>query len=327
MIANVLRIRLCFCLSLASLCGAFGAELNPSEHPLRRVAITFDDLPAVSLPAGTNCDLKALKDVTEKLLATIAAHAIPTVGFVNEGRICNSLGPEALPELLNMWLDRGSELGNHTFSHVDIDVTTVASYEADIVRGEATVKKLLNERGKALRYFRYPFLNTGRDEDTKTAIESFLSDHGYTSAPVTISSNEWIFAAAYADAKERRDLDTLAQIADAYIPYMQKVFDYFEKASVKIFGRETSQILLIHASALNADCLEALIAMLRSRGYAFVSLEEALKDPAYCAPDTYLGSDGFSWLLRWAQTKGIHMRPRPLEPTFVRMLYNNTLAH
>ncbi len=326
MIAKVLRIKLCFCLSLASVCGAFGADLNPSAPLLRRVAITFDDLPAVSLPAGKTCDLEALKENTEKLLTPISAHAIPTVGFVNEGRICSSLGPEALPELLNMWLDRGSELGNHTFSHVDIDVTSVASYEADIVRGEATAKKLLAEIGKSLRYFRYPFLNTGRDEPTNAAIESFLSDRGYTSAPVTISSNEWMFAAAYADAKERGDLDTMGQIADAYIPYMQKVFDYFEKAAVKIFGRETSQILLVHASALNADCLEALIAMLQSRGYAFVSLEEALKDPAYCAPDTYLGSDGFSWLLRWAQTKGIHMRPRPLEPSFVRTLYNDTLT-
>ncbi len=324
--AKFLRTAICLGLSVASTYGAFGADLNPPGTVPRRVAVTIDDLPAVSLPAGENCDLNALKANTEKLLTTLSAHGIVTVGFVNEGRICKSLGADALRALLNMWLDRGGELGNHTFSHVDIDATTPAAYEADIVKGEGTIRALLEERGKTLRYFRYPFLNTGRDEPTRTAIESFLAEHGYTAAPVTISSNEWMFAAVYADAKERGDLPTMKLVADAYIPYMEKVFEYFEKASVKLFGHETSQILLVHASALNADYLEPLITMLQSRGYAFVSLEEALRDPAYCSPDSYLGSDGFSWLLRWAQTKGVRMRPRPPEPGFIKKLYDDTLG-
>ena len=322
MIVKFLKLRLCICLALASVCRIFAAEPNPPGNGPRQVAITFDDLPAVSLPAGQNCDLEALKDNTSRLLTTLTSQRIPTVAFLNEGRICKSLGPEALPELLKMWLDGGVELGNHTFSHVDIDATNLASYEADIIRGEAITRKLLSERGKTLRYFRYPFLNTGRDEPTKTAIDSFLSEHGYTVAPVTIGSNEWMFAAVYADAKERRDLHTMELVTDAYVPYMQKVFEYFEKASLKLFGHETSQILLLHASALNVDHLEPLIGMLRLRGYTFINLDEALKDSAYSSPDSYLGSDGYSSILRWAQTRGIPMRPRPPEPMSIRMLYD-----
>ena len=74
------------------------------------IAITFDDLPAVSVPAGETCDLAALKNNTTKLLATLTARAVPVVGFVTEGRICKSLGPEALPSLHNIWLDAGAEL-------------------------------------------------------------------------------------------------------------------------------------------------------------------------------------------------------------------------
>ena len=102
-----------------------------------------------------------------------------------------------------MWLDAGAELGNHTYSHVDVDVTTVDSYEADILRGEAVTRKLLSDRGRTLRYFRYPFFNTGLDQNAKTAIDSFLRKHGYSVAPVSIGSNEWMFAAIYADAKQR----------------------------------------------------------------------------------------------------------------------------
>src|SRR5436305_12671277 len=179
---------------------AYGAEVARPESA-RKIAITFDDLPAVSVPAGETCDLTALKANTAKLLATLNARAVPAIGFVNEGRFCKSLGPEALPSLLNMWLDAGADLGNHTFSHVDIDATTVDAYEADIVRGEAVTSKLLTERGRTLHYFRYPFLNTGKNQNIKTAIDSFLAKRGYTEAPVTIGSNEWMFAAIYADAK------------------------------------------------------------------------------------------------------------------------------
>ena len=206
---------------------ALGADATPSGSA-RKIAITFDDLPAVSVPARETCDLAALQANTAKLLATLAARAIPVVGFVNEGRICKSLGPEALPSLLNMWLDAGAELGNHTFSHVDIDATTVDAYEADIVRGEAVTSKLLSEHGRTLRYFRYPFLNTGKNQDIKTAIDSFLQKRGYTAAPVTIGSDEWMFAAIYADAKQRGDLATMKLVTDSYVPYMARVLGYFE---------------------------------------------------------------------------------------------------
>jgi peptidoglycan/xylan/chitin deacetylase (PgdA/CDA1 family) len=308
------------CLSLALANLALGADLT-SPVPARKIAITFDDLPAVSVPASETCDLAALKANTAKLLVTLTSHSVPITGFVNEGRICKSLGPEALQSLLKLWLDAGAELGNHTFSHVDIDATTVDAYEADIVRGEAVTAKLLSERGRTLRYFRYPFLNTGRNQDTKSAVDSFLKKRGYTVAPVTIGSNEWMFAAIYADAKQRRDLATMKLVTDAYIPYMARVLGYFEHASSRLFGHEISQVILLHDNALNADSVDQLLAMLQSRGYRFVTLAEALEDPAYRTPDNYLGSDGFSCLLRWAQGEQMLMAPRPAEPAAIRNLY------
>lgn len=308
------------CLLLALTGLGLGAEVTPPGSA-RKIAITFDDLPAVSVPAGQTCDLAALKANTAKLLATLTARAVPVVGFVNEGRICKSLGPEALPSLLNMWLDAGAELGNHTFSHVDIDATTIDAYEGDIVRGEAVTSKLLSERGRTERYFRYPFLNTGKSQDIKTAIDSFLAKHGYTVAPVTIGSNEWMFAAVYADAKERGDLATMKLVTDTYVPYMEKAVRYFEHASFRLFGHEIGQVLLVHASALNADTADQLIAMLQSRGYHFVTLAEALEDPAYATPDSYIGSDGFSCILHWAEGEKMLMAPRPAEPAAIRNLY------
>ena len=57
-------------LALTSL--ALGADVAPPGRA-RKIAITFDDLPAVSVPAGETCDLAALKANTAKLLATLTA--------------------------------------------------------------------------------------------------------------------------------------------------------------------------------------------------------------------------------------------------------------
>jgi hypothetical protein len=46
-------------------------------------------------------------------------------------------------------------------------------------------------------------------------------------------------------------------------------------------GASYPQTLLLHASALNADTIDDLARRFTSRGYAFVTLDRALEDPAY----------------------------------------------
>ena len=47
-----------------------------------------------------------------------------------------------------------------------------------------------------------------------------------------------------------------------------------------------------------------LLEGMRERGYAFVDLETALKDPAYQRADAYTGKWGPSWIHRWAIGEG-----------------------
>jgi hypothetical protein len=69
---------------------------------------------------------------------------------------------------------------------------------------------------------------------------------------------------------------------------------------------------------MNADEMPNLLAMFRSRGYAFVSLDHALADPVYKLPDGYVGRDGISWIHRWALTKGMADRREPDIPAWVK---------
>ncbi len=288
----------------------------------RRIAVTFDDLPLTASPHAA-CDSAALTRFTERLVGQIVAHHIPATGLVVESRVCERLRPSLLAALLTRWLDAGLELGNHTASHPDLNTTPPEAYQQDIVRGERALRPLLTARGQELRYFRYPQLHTGTSIEAKREVERFLAQRGYTIAPVTVDNQEWVFAAVYARAMERGDSATARRVADAFLAHMEESLRFYEELSMSVLGYEVPQILLLHANLLNADRLAPLVEMLGRRGYGFVTLEEALDDPAYAIPDPYVGPRGLSWLQRWAQQRGIAVGDEPREPDWVAELFRS----
>ncbi|MGA2185489.1 MAG: polysaccharide deacetylase family protein [Bryobacteraceae bacterium] len=282
----------------------------------REVAITFDDLPRGGDTGGH--DLKSVRRMTVKLLDELKG--VPVIGFVNAGR-ADDMGAAGLQTILRIWLDHGAELGNHTYSHPDLNKTPLDEYTADVVRGEPAIVKA---RGHRPRYFRHPFLHAGADAATKRGLEKFLAGRGYQVAPVTLDNSDWMFAFVYANAL-KDDAALAARARDAYVPYMESIFAFFETRSVEVVGREFPQVLLLHANQLNADTMPALLDMMRRRGYRFVSLEEALRDDAYRLPDEYAGKKGFSWIHRWSLTKGMAPKYEPDEPEWIDQEYQRRL--
>ncbi len=282
----------------------------------RQIAVTIDDLPVVS----TRNNLKNRQEITRKLLSHIAKFKVPAIGFVNENKLYkDEKRDETQVDLLRMWLDNGLELGNHTFSHLDLHTNSLEKYEAEILKGEIITKELLHTKNKQIRYFRHPFLHSGMGLDIKKDLAEFLQNHNYTIAPVTIDNGDYIFSRAYDNAFDKGDKKLMKQIGEAYVPYMQAKMDYWERQSLKLFNREVSQILLIHANFINSDYFGELAKMLKNRGYKFVSLEDALKDEAYKLPDNFVKRAGISWLHRWALDKGKEniLPDEPKVPDFV----------
>jgi peptidoglycan-N-acetylglucosamine deacetylase len=282
----------------------------------RQVAITIDDLPYAD---GERCDETETLATTEKLLDPIRAANVPVVGFVIGDR-CMDLKPGQRRILLKMWLDAGAELGNHTWSHPDLNQIHLKEYEKQILETDDDLRRTVNP--SKLRYFRAPYLHDGTNLQTKKQLQRFLSWHGYQEAPVTFDNNDWTFAAAYGRALKNNDSALAKSIEDAYIPYMESIADFFEKRSVEVLGRECPQVLLIHASRLNAKMMPALLQMLKERGYTFVSLEQAMRDDSYRIPDTYIGRKGLSWIHRWGLAKGKPIKPEPNEPEWVAKIAN-----
>jgi peptidoglycan/xylan/chitin deacetylase (PgdA/CDA1 family) len=282
----------------------------------REVAFTIDDLPVVS----TRRDLKNRQEITKKLLGHIKKARIPAIGFVNENKLYDGdkRNKESI-DLLRLWVDDGLELGNHTYSHRSLNQIALEDYEADLLKGQTITRELLAEKKKDIRFFRHPFLQTGRTMEIKANFDKFLAANGYTIAPISFDNADYIFSRAYDNAFDKNDHGLMKRVGEAYVPYMRSKLEYWERQSMKLFGREIKQTLLIHANFINSDYLDDLALMFRTRGYKFVSLEEALKDAAYHLPDTYIGPAGISWLHRWALERGKEfiVPDEPKVPEFV----------
>jgi len=286
---------------------AAARAVGTSAQPSRAVAITIDDLPRGG-DKGPR-DLASLTAMTAKLLQPFREQRIPVIGFVNGDRYASD--EAGLRKLLNQWLDAGAELGNHSYSHLDLNNIPLDQYTADITRGEEPLRSVLAARGKKLVYFRHPYLHVGATAENKQGLAQFLKQHDYTVAPVTFDTADYAWAASYLRPEDRE------RAAKGYLPYMESVVAFFEQRAVEVLGREFPQILLIHANQLNADQMPQLLEMFRRRGYRFVTLEEALRDPAYQSAEDYVGRGGFSWIHRWSRAKGMPGKGEPDPPDWV----------
>ncbi len=281
----------------------------------KTIALTFDDLPK----AHGYDDVQGLRKTTDSILRALKAHHAPAVAFVNEQQLYQGYQAQAdRVDELRKWASAGVILGNHTYSHLDLDAVPLQQYENEIIKGERVWPRLM--RGHSTeKWFRHPFTHTGPTAEIKGALNKFLATHGYRVAPFTIENSDWIFSAAYVKAAANGDAVAAGKVRGEYLSYNDKMFDWFEALARDDFGHDIPQILLIHSNDINTDALDALLTRIEKRGYRFITLTEAMKDPAYAAPEEYVGTAGPSWLHRWRVAKQMpwRMADEPDPPTWI----------
>jgi peptidoglycan-N-acetylglucosamine deacetylase len=302
------------------------AAAPASPAHANRVAITVDDLPVVT----EGLSLAIAEANTRRFLATLRRHHVIATGFVNEDKLFLQRNEvDARIGILRSWLDAGMQLGNHGFGHLPFQTTAPQTYEEAVIKGEVVTRQLLAERGRTPQYYRFPFDQTGPTPAVRDQFVSFLHEHGYQIAPMTMEHDDYVFAAVYVDDLKRHDRAESQRAREAYLKHLDVALDAFEAMSQSLFDRQIDQVFLIHASQLNADSLDAMLTRFEQRGYQFIPLEAALRDPAYASPDGYAGPYGSSWLRRWALGTGKPIQPlgQPDPPDWIMQRYQHLAAH
>lgn len=279
-------------LAALSLSVAFAAPARAGS-----VAITFDDLPLF----GRYAPPGEAEAITARLLNGFRRRRWRVTGFVNEVQL-EGPGRAERTALLRRWIRAGMDLGNHGYSHLSLTRTPVDAYIADVARGSTVTAWLLRGSGRRERWFRHPYLETGPTLAIRRRFEDWLGAHGYRVAPVSMENADWEFADPYDDALARGDAAEADRIRRAYLDYTRAVVPWYRTAARGLLGREPAFVLLLHASRLNAASIDDLARILGANELRSVTLDEALRDPAYRIPDTHAGPDGDEWVTRWAET-------------------------
>jgi peptidoglycan/xylan/chitin deacetylase (PgdA/CDA1 family) len=291
----------------ASLAVAPARAQDAAPAPSRQIVITVDDLPGRLRVRS----LRNFQEVNRRLVAALKKARVPAIGFVNEKPLHVSGERDARVALLRTWLDAGLTLGNHTFAHHSLSRTPLAAYQDDVLRGEVITRQLMDERQLPLTWFRHPYVHSGPTLEIKQGFERFLAERGYKVAPFTFDHSDWIHSTVYEQARADGDRPLQQRIRREHLELFERTVVFYEGVSRELFGREVPQILLTHVNRINAELMPELLALLQRRGYAFVTLEQALADPAYAIADNYAGKNGMSWLYRWALTLGRPIKAAP----------------
>ena len=175
----------------------------------------------------------------------------------------------------------GNPLGNHTFSHPELDKTAAATYEADIAENEPTLRQV-DPHGD-WHWFRYPYLEEGETLAKREAVRGWLLRHHYRIAEVTIDFEDYMWNDTYGRCADQHNSAAIASLHDSYLATADEYITYSRSLSRSLYGRDIPYVLLLHVGAFDAKMLPELVALYRKRGFQFVTLPQAEADPAYSA--------------------------------------------
>ena len=243
--------------------------------PAQQIAFTWDDLPAHSaLPTG-----ETRVEIGHKLISAMqAAHMPPVYGFVNGVAIQRE--PNSEP-MLDDWRKAGFLLGNHTWSHLNLNTSSLADWEADLLKNEPVLKQ--HAASTDWHWLRYPFLAESDTPEKRAEARKFLAAHNYRIAAVTMSFGDYMWNEPYARCAAKNDTAGITQLESSYLQAASDDADSRRAMAKALFGHDIPYVLLMHVGAFDARMLPRLLDLYRSKGFSFVTLKEAENDPFYAS--------------------------------------------
>lgn len=260
----------------------------------QKLAITMDDLPLNGLlPPGVS-----RAQTTQDVLAVLKKRHVPPVyGFINAKKLeGNPDGAEAL----KLWA-AAEPVGNHTYSHMDLETNTPEAFEREIEQNEPALE-LLHPNGD-WHWFRYPYLHEGDTVEKRRAVRLYLQARGYRIAQVTLDWEDYMWNTAYARCVEKNDAKSIAWLRSSYLKTASDFLDLGREQAKLIYGHEINYVLLMHLGAFSSTILPDALDLLQKKGFKLVTLEEAESDAIYAGDPDVGFHDAGTLLDQWMQVK------------------------
>jgi peptidoglycan/xylan/chitin deacetylase (PgdA/CDA1 family) len=284
-------IRLLLALFLLPLAACSTPQAKAPEIAQKRIALTFDDI-----PRGPGAFLTQ-EERTDRLIAALkAARVRQAAFFVNPGSIADPARAGAEARIAR-YVRAGHVMANHSFSHPALTAVTAEAYLADIDKAEAWLKGREGRRP----WFRFPFLNEGRQDKAKRdAVRAGLAARGLMNGYVTVDASDWHMEQLAIDAKKGGKAIDMAALRDLYVESHLEAAEFYDGLARRTLGRSPAHVLLLHETDLAALWIGDLVAALRRAGWEVVSADEAFADPINRAmPDVPSAQGTLTEALAW----------------------------
>jgi peptidoglycan/xylan/chitin deacetylase (PgdA/CDA1 family) len=262
----------------------------------QKLAITMDDLPLNGLlPPGVT-RVETTKDV---LAILKKRHVPPVYGFVNAKKL---EGNADAAEALKLWAAQ-EPVGNHTYSHMDLETSPVEAFEREIEENEPALELLAATDN--WHWLRYPYLHEGDTVEKRRAVRLYLKARGYSIAQVSLDWEDYLWNTAYERCVMKNDTKAIAWLRSSYLNTASEFLDLGREQAKLIYGHDINHVLLMHLGAFSSTILPDALDLLKKKGFKLVTLEEAQSDEAYEGdPDVGLHDAG-TLLDQWMQVKQI----------------------
>ncbi len=246
----------------------------------QQIALTFDDA-----PRGDSELYTGLKR-SEILIKKLKDYQVPQVAFFTT---TNNMKDDVGALRIKMYGQAGHIIANHSHKHIRPGDIGAAAYLEDIQFAHAKLKGLPGFRP----WFRFPFLDEGRDTGIRDEIRSGLQKIGYTNGYVTVDNYDWYIEHLYQQAMKENKKINYDLLRDLYLEHLWESIQFYDEIARKALGRSPRHVLLLHENDLAALYLDDLISFLRGQGWEIISPEEAYKDPiAQHIPDVTMNNQG-----------------------------------
>jgi peptidoglycan/xylan/chitin deacetylase (PgdA/CDA1 family) len=192
---------------------------------------------------------------------------------------------------------------------MNLNTSPAADWETDVLKNELVLAQ--NAGDGDWHWLRFPFLAEGNTPEKRTEVRKFLADNRYRIAAVTMSFGDYMWNEPYARCVAKNDQAAIGKLETSYLDAAAQDIEFRRAMAKSLFGHDIPYVLLMHVGAFDARMLPRLLKLYRDKGFSFVTLEDAEKDPFYAGslnpslpdqPDTLEGA---------LEAKKIPLPPRP----------------
>lgn len=251
-----------------------------SQSIAKEVALTFDDA-----PNGPSLHFTSLQR-TQELIKKLKDLNVPEVMiFANA---CKGRNIQETIFQLKKYTEAGHLIENHSCSHFRLDEVGFKVFSEDAEKGDQLLKSLYAGQN----FFRYPYLNEGKDVLIRDQMREWLKKNNYRNAPITGDNEDPTFSAKINQAKKLGKKIDYEKIKTIFLDHIISSLECNDKLAIDNFNRSPKHVLLLHEADATVMFIDDLVAELRKKEWKIINASKAYEDPIYfeLPKNTYAGS-------------------------------------